>query len=142
MLKANLTDHEFTDFQQLPSWRTLVPVVADEVAAFTGQHLAAVQSVLVEEYWQEIEVGLIGLGHSIFHVLLDADAETLHERIDGDVDGVDIRPWRHEHVDRYLAARPWMSKAADLIVDTATDDSKSAAAEIFRQVENSISKVG
>ena len=28
LLRANLSDHEFTDFQQLRPWRTLVPVVA------------------------------------------------------------------------------------------------------------------
>ena len=40
MLKANLADQDFTDFQQLPAWRTLVPVVMVEVAALTGQHRA------------------------------------------------------------------------------------------------------
>lgn len=61
LLSNNLADHEFTDFQQLPPWRALVPPVADEIARFTGQHLVAVQTVLVEDYWQEIETGLIGL---------------------------------------------------------------------------------
>jgi hypothetical protein len=31
MLRANLADQNFTDFQQLPSWRTLVPVVMADV---------------------------------------------------------------------------------------------------------------
>ncbi len=44
----NLADHEFTNFQHLPPWRTLVPVVADEVARVTGQGLVAVQTVLHE----------------------------------------------------------------------------------------------
>jgi hypothetical protein len=101
--------------------------------------------VLVEDYWQEIETGLIGLGHSVFHVVLDADQDTLHARIDADENGVDIRKWRHEHVDPYLAARPWMLASADLVINTSDADAESAAAEILqyaRQAEKSISKVG
>ena len=41
MLANNLTDHPVTDFQQYPSWRRLVPVVADEIVHATGQHLVA-----------------------------------------------------------------------------------------------------
>jgi hypothetical protein len=145
LLSNNLADHEFTDFQQLPPWRVLVPPVADEIARFTGQHLVAVQTVLVEDYWQEIETGLIGLGHSVFHVVLDADQDTLHARIDADENGVDIRKWRHEHVDPYLTARHWMLTSADLVINTSDADAESAAAEILqyaRQAEKSISKVG
>jgi hypothetical protein len=145
LLSNNLADHEFSDFQQLPPWRVLVQPVADEIARFTGQHLVAVQTVLVEDYWQEIETGLIGLGHSVFHVVLDADQDTLHARIDADENGVDIRKWRHEHVDPYLAARPWMLASADLVINTSDADAESAAAEILqyaRQAEKSISKVG
>lgn len=57
MLRANLSDQEFTDFQQLPPWRMLVPVVMDEIARLTGDHLIAVQTVLVESYWRELEEG-------------------------------------------------------------------------------------
>ena len=36
LLVNNLADYEFSDFQQLSPWRTLVPVVADEIVRFTG----------------------------------------------------------------------------------------------------------
>lgn len=108
--------------------------MADEIARFTGQHLVAVQSVLEQSYWDEITTGLIGLGHSVFHVLLDADEATLHARIDADEDGTDIRKWRHEHVEPYLAARPWLSAAADLVIDTTVRDAEKAAAEILARV--------
>jgi hypothetical protein len=58
MLRANLADLEFTDFQQLPPWRVLVPETMAQVAALTGQHLIAVQTVLVEDYWRELRSGL------------------------------------------------------------------------------------
>jgi hypothetical protein len=133
LLSNNLSDHEFTDFQQLPPWRALVPPVADEIARFTGQHLVAVQTVLVEEYWQEIEAGLIGLGHTILQVLLDVEEGALHARIDADEDGHDIRKWRHKHVEPYLAARPWLLAAADLVIDTTEIDAETAAAQILRR---------
>ena len=104
MLANNLADHEVTDFQHYPSWRRLVPVVADEVVRFTSQDLVAAQSVLTERYWRELDAGLAGLGHEVFHVVLDADAETLHARIDADQEELErIRPWRHRHVDDQVA---------------------------------------
>src|SRR4051794_28168903 len=79
MLANNLADHAVTDFQQYPSWRRLVPIVADEMIRFTGQHLVAAQAVLVEDHWREISKGLADLGHEVFHVVLDADADTLRD---------------------------------------------------------------
>src|SRR4051794_39466852 len=84
MLANNLADHAVTDFQRYPSWRRLVPIVADEIIRFTGQHLVAAQAVLVEDYWREISKGLADLGQDVFHVVLDADADTLRARIDAD----------------------------------------------------------
>lgn len=131
MLANNLSDHIVADFQHYPSWRRLVPVVADEVSQFTGQHLVVAQSVLVQDYWSEIVAGLAHLGHEVFHVLLDADAETLHERIDADdQEPARIRPWRHRHVAVFQSAREWLRPAADLVVDTVTLDAVAASDRI------------
>lgn len=139
MLANNLADHEVTDFQQYPSWRRLVPVVADEVVQFTGQHLVAAQSVLVESYWRELVEGLDGLGHDVFHVVLDADADTLHARIDGDLEEPEhIRPWRHRHLDVYQAALGWLRPAADLVVDTVSHDAAAAARQVHTAVAAAI----
>jgi adenylylsulfate kinase-like enzyme len=138
MLSANLSDQEFTDFQQLPPWRTLVPVVMDEIARLTGDHLIAVQTVLVESYWRELEEGLRTRGHDIVHVLLDADPETLHTRIDADPEGLDIRPWRHNHVAVYESARPWLLLATDLLIDTTKHSAQAAAEQIRDQVADQL----
>lgn len=131
MLANNLSDHAVTDFQQYPSWRRLVPLVADEIIQFTGQHLVAAQSVLVEEYWHDIMKGLADLGHDVFHVVLDADAETLHARIDSDQDEPErIRPWRHRHVEVYHSALEWLRPAADLVVDTVNLDAEGASEQV------------
>lgn len=142
LLRANLADQQFTDFQQLPPRRALVPIVIDEIIRFTGHHVIAVQTVLVESYWAELASGLRFRGHDLVHVLLDSDPDTLHSRIDGDPDGVDIRLWRHEHVGRYVAARPWLTTTADLVVDTTSSPATAVAAQIRDYLGNSIAKVG
>jgi hypothetical protein len=84
MLANNLADHDFTDFQQLQPWRRLLPVVADELMRFTGQHLVAIQTVLDESYWQEVASGLAALGHSVVHVVVEADESVMRQRIAAD----------------------------------------------------------
>lgn len=138
LLMNDLADHEFTDFQQLSPWRTLVPVVADEIVRFTRQHLVAAQTVLHQEYWDEIQDGLKARGYEVLHVLLDAGPDTLHARIDADPEGHDIRKWRHEHVESFMTQRPWLRAVADLVVDTATVDAKSAAASVFDRVQGAM----
>jgi adenylylsulfate kinase-like enzyme len=118
MLKANLADLEFTDFQQLPPWRRLVPAVLAEVADLTGQHLIAVQTVLVREYWDELRAGLAERSLGVFHVLLHADAAVLAERIRADQVERDAYQWRLDHLSEFAAAWPWLSQAADLVVDS------------------------
>jgi hypothetical protein len=136
MLANNLADHVVTDFQQYPSWRRLVPVVAHEISQSTGQHLVAAQSVLVEDYWRDIVTGLADLNHEVFHVLLDADAETLHARIDADnQEPARIRPWRHRHVDVFQSALVWLRPAADLVVDTGAFDALAASQQIRSAIE-------
>jgi adenylylsulfate kinase-like enzyme len=135
LLRANLSDHEFSDFQQLPPWRTLVPVVAAEVANFTGQDLVAVQTVLDEGYWAELHAGMTVLGHRVVHVLLDAPADVLHARIDADPDGVEIRGWRHEHVGPYAEARPWLTAAADQVVNVGGSTPEEAATQILDHLD-------
>lgn len=66
----------------------------------------------------------------------------LVDLLDGaDPDGVDIRPWRHEHVNRYLAARPWLTTTADLVIDT-TNPADDVANQIRDYLPKSISNVG
>jgi hypothetical protein len=118
MLRMNLADQEATDFQHLPPWRRLVPVVAREIADLTGQRLVTVQTVLIEDYWRELRAGLDEQRLDVVHVLLDADDDALRARIEGDTVDVNARQWRLDHLDEYRAARPWMTAAADLVIDT------------------------
>ena len=57
MLMTILQDQTFSDFQDLPPWRALVPVVTAEIERHTGQDLLAVQTVLSQAYWAELTGG-------------------------------------------------------------------------------------
>ena len=130
LLTAHLEDREIADFQDLPSWRQLVPVVARHLAQTSGQDLVAVQTVLSERYWSELRHGLAAEGIDVIHVLLDADAATLDARITADRDEPDAERWRLDHIAAFADARPWLTAAADLVVDTTTCSAMTAAAAI------------
>jgi len=142
MLRANLSDLKFSDFQELPPWRRLVPHVAREIVDLTGDNLIAVQSVLRRPFWNELCDGLAKEGLEVFHVVLDADAQTLRQRIAGDqafqqaiaTGRVDPggQVFRLEHVDMYVEERAWMTEAADLVIDTVALDPGGTADLILK----------
>ena len=118
MLRAGLSHLEQGDFQHLPPWRALVPAVLEQVGSFTGAHLVAPQTVLVEQYWRELSEGFAARALDVLHVVLDVSPEVLEARIRGDADEPGALQWRLDHVEAYLAARGWLHDAADLVVPT------------------------
>lgn len=135
MLRAQFSDADATDFQDLASWRRLVPFVADDIATETGQHLVIVQTVLNQKYWTEIATGIAELGHPLRHVLIDASPEVLRQRISEDEVLHRAAGWRLQHVPTYLDARnDWLAKAADLVIDTTSMSPLRAAAEITEAI--------
>jgi hypothetical protein len=135
LLRATLDDHEFRDFQDLPPWRELVPVFTENIARFTGQHLIAVQSVLREDYWQELTAGFQRTRLDIFHVLLHVDSGVLAERIKADEVAARACQWRLDHITDYEKARPWMQSAADLVIDTTHVPAAEVAERIAVEAE-------
>jgi shikimate kinase len=132
LLANNLADHEVTDFQQFPPWRRLTPLVADELMRFTGQDLVAVQTVLDEGYWLELESGLSALGHDVVHVVLEADEQVMRERIAADDTERGAERWRLEHLATYATARSWMTTRADLVLDTTRLTPEEAAEQVWK----------
>jgi hypothetical protein len=120
MLMTILQDQTFSDFQDLPPWRALVPVVTAEIERHTGQDLLAVQTVLSRAYWAELTGGFREQKLDVFHVLLEADPQVLARRIEADEAERTARQWRLDHISGYLAARDWLTTAADLVVDSTT----------------------
>jgi hypothetical protein len=119
MLRANLTEVAFDDFQDLPAWRSLVPIVASEVIKHTRDDLVAVQTVLHEHYWQELASGFTEREITLVHVVLDADDETLRTRISEDREEPTALTWRLNHIPAYREARSWLLACADVVIDTA-----------------------
>jgi hypothetical protein len=118
MLRPNLTDYPVTDFRHWEPWRVLTPFVADELMRFSGRSLVAPQTVLEENYWDELEAGLSARGHEVLHVLLEAEENVLRGRIEADQVELAAKPWRLGHLSRYACARRWIVRRADLVVDT------------------------
>ena len=135
LLMRTLEDHEFGDFQDLAPWRELVPVFAEKIARFTGQHLIAVQTVLREEYWRELTAGFERTPLDIFHVLLHVDSDVLAERIEADEALAVARQWRLDHISAYEKARPWMESAADLVIDATRLPADEVAERIAVEAE-------
>lgn len=79
----------------------------------------AVQTVLRQDYWAELKASFSELDDQVVHIVLDADEATLRNRIENDQVESSGRPWRLDHLERYAAARNWMIKEADLVIDTS-----------------------
>lgn len=140
LLMTALDDHEFKDFQDLAPWRELVPVFTEKIADFTGQHLIAVQTVLREDYWRELTQGFKRTPLDIFHVLLHVDSEVLAERIKADEVDAKACQWRLDHISDYEKARPWMTSAADLVIDATNLPAVDVAERIAVEAEKRIAE--
>jgi cytidylate kinase len=131
MLMANLRGLSVADFQDLPAWRALVPKVASAVATEHGSDLVAFQTVLVASCWAELRRGLDEARLPVFHVLLDASDAVLRQRIA--VDDVEraAQGWRLDHVAAYVEAKPWLSSAADCVIDTSALNVEAVADRVL-----------
>ena len=82
----------------------------------------------MQDHWNALMAGFTAQELPVRHVVLDCEAEELRRRIEADQDEPDARQWRLDHLDAYESARPWLTAAADLIVDT-TDRSPQEVAQ-------------
>ena len=140
LLMAALEDHEFHDFQDLPPWRELVPVVTEKIADFTGQHLIATQTVLNEAYWTELDQGFKKTSLDIFHVLLHVDSPVLAARIKADELDPTACQWRLDHIADYERSRSWMEAAADIVIDSTDLPADHVAERVAVEAEKRIAK--
>ncbi len=131
LLASNLAGVEFNDFQDLPPWRSLVPLIASEVSDFTGDDLLIVQTVMVQDYWEEMQTRFTERQQKVVHVLLDAPATVLEARIREDQIERSAEQWRLDHVSSYESAKHWLLSAADLVLDTHLLSASDAAARIL-----------
>jgi gluconate kinase len=69
------------DFQDLPSWRELVVATALSLRKHHADTLIVPMALLRNEYRDEILGGLADAGEPVLHVFLEADADSLRERL-------------------------------------------------------------
>jgi hypothetical protein len=129
MLQHVLASVPVDDFQDWRPWRGLVVESAVQILEYVGGVLVVPQSVLVEQYWQEIRAGLDKAGVPVRHLVLHADREVIARRIDSDTVEAGAAQWRHDHLDAYEAARPWLAREAE-VIDTNHASAREAAREI------------
>ncbi|HZM76376.1 MAG TPA: AAA family ATPase [Candidatus Limnocylindrales bacterium] len=88
------------DFQDLRLWRSLTVEFMDGLLREYGGSLVAPMSVLDSAYRAEIHGGLRERGYQLHQVILTVPAQTLRERIDGQVELRSAATWRKERIDR------------------------------------------
>ena len=77
LLVPILTGVPCNDFQEWDPWRGLVVETAARVLDYVGGTLVIPQTVLVQEYWDEIAAGLGERGIPIAHFVLHAEQPRL-----------------------------------------------------------------
>jgi hypothetical protein len=122
LLTPILSDVPCKDFQEWDPWRGLVVETAARVLDYVGGTLVIPQSVLVEQYWDEISAGLGERGIPIAHFVLHAEEPTLVRRIESDSTGPNSQ-WRLDHVTAYQQALPWLRTRGEVVAtDRLTPD--------------------
>jgi hypothetical protein len=134
MLKSQLGDQPFTDFQHWPAWRQLVGPVAAAIVEQTAQSLVMVQTVTNQSYWHELSTGMASYDLDIFHIVLDCQSDELRRRIDTDELESGAREWRLDHVGDFGDARAWLASQANAVIDTTYLTPEEVADRVLAQV--------
>ena len=114
LLMPILADVPCNNFQEWDPWRSLVVETAARVLDYVGGTLVVPQTVLVEEYWDEIAAGLGERGIPINHFVLHAEEKTLVRRIETDPT-MPGSSWRMSHLQAYREALPWLRGKARIV---------------------------
>lgn len=129
------------DFQDLPEWRALVVAMGEALDGRSRRLVLAPMTLLREDYAREIFDGLRARGVALHQVLLDASDEELRRRIDADAslqDGDPVaertRSWRLAQLTNYDNARSWLSRDADVVVDTTDVGVAETATTVLREL--------
>ncbi|SEM53686.1 NUDIX hydrolase [Streptacidiphilus jiangxiensis] len=131
-----------TDYQDLVSWRRLVPDALTALRAQVGEDapLLVPMALHRQDYRDEIFGTLASRRIDVHHVVLHLDETVLRERIDADATEADARAWRLRHLDAYTTALPWLRRDAAL-VDTAELTPRQAAERVLAVVRAGTARV-
>ena len=108
------------DFQDWPVWREGVVSVLAALDRFaSGRVIIAPQTVLVEQYWRELEAGIAGAGAELRAFTLDVAPGEHERRIAADEVEADAAEWRRSRASDFSAALPWLRTVSRVIDTTA-----------------------
>jgi hypothetical protein len=116
------------DFQDWRPWRELVVAALTSLDRYTGRTIVAPQTVVVEQYWDEIMSGLAAAGVRVRAFTLDSTPAEHERRIANDtVTGATLEEikihdggvgWRRHRAADYRAALPWLRTRTEVIDTT------------------------
>jgi hypothetical protein len=131
------------DFQDWRPWREMAVAALASLDRYTGRTIVAPQTVVVEQYWDEITSGLAAADVELRAFTLDStpaeherrianDAVTsaaieeikIHERVGG---------WRRHRAADYRAALPWLAARTEVI-----DTTRLRPAEVAKEIAGRI----
>ncbi|WP_104819713.1 NUDIX hydrolase [Kitasatospora sp. MMS16-BH015] len=131
-----------SEYQDLPSWRRLVPEVAAALLTEVAGPLVVPMTLLREDYRDEIFGAMAARGLAVHHFVLDPAETILQERIEareecpGDPAASSrLREWCLEHLSQYRHARRWLARDAEL-VDTSELDAVATAQRLAELVKD------
>ena len=117
-----------SDFQDWRPWRELVVAALVSLDRYTDRTVVAPQTVVVEQYWDEIVSGLAAAGVEVRAFTLDSTPEEHERRIAGDtvtsatLEEIKIHDgevgWRRHRAADYRAALPWLAERTEVIDTT------------------------
>jgi len=127
---GTLTDVEpVKDFQDWRPWRELVVASLVALHRYTGRTIVAPQTVVVEQYWDEIMSGLAAAGVEVRAFTLDSTPAEHERRIAGDtltiatIDQITVEAggagWRRHRAPDYRAALTWLATRTEVLDTTA-----------------------
>lgn len=115
------------DFQDWRAWRKLVVEAIAAIHEELGGTIVVPQSVYVEQYWNEIYVGLTLRDVAVRAVTLSLPTDELERRIRADRVETSAVAWRLEHMTEF-AALPWLESTNEFL--DATRPPAELAAEL------------
>jgi hypothetical protein len=133
-----------SDFQDWRPWRELVVAALVSLDRYTGRTVVAPQTVVVEQYWDEIVSGLTAADVEVRAFTLDSTPEEHERRIAGDTvtnatieeiklhDGA-VVGWRRHRAADYRTALPWLAERTQ-VIDTTLLRPAEVAKEIAGRI--------
>ncbi|GHH66215.1 AAA family ATPase [Promicromonospora soli] len=116
------------DFQDWRPWRELVVAALTSLDRYTGRTVVAPQTVVVEQYWDEITSGLAAASVDVRAFTLDCTPAEHERRIANDtvtsatLEEIKIHDgdvgWRRHRAADYRAALPWLTTRTEVIETT------------------------